>query len=339
MSKKYKDKRKQYFYDAQTKQFMFQSEAFVDPLQSKIVGEQIFILSANATFEQPLEPKEGYAIIFNGKTWQYIEDNRGKIVWKSYTQNLQITKLGAIPEGYSEQQPQKPITMQDYDAIMQQYIMSVRYARGYTSRQPTDYLNSSTPRWKQDALDFIAFRDKCLQFGQSVINNYQTTGIVPSLEQFEKNLKQTCVCIWTYNEQMTHKELVQFIYSEKCRIAYGGVKIIKNGKSYLFETSMDSATMCSCQLHALKEQNNDYIVYWKVWQNDEPQMLELTKPEFIKVFSFSRDVINTAFGVQGMLNKQAKTFTQKQLKNKQFIMNFQITVVSRFDAINNQLEI
>lgn len=235
--------------------------------------------------------------------------------------------------------PEITITVKDYDALLENYIFETRYARGYTSRQPTDYINSSTPRWKQDALDFITFRDKCLEFGQSIINNYQATGQAPSLEQFEKQLKQTCVCIWTYNEQMTHKELIQFIYQKKCRIAYGGVKIIKNGKSYLFETSMDSATMCSCQLYALNEQNDDYIVYWKVWQNDEPQMLELTKLEFIKVFSFSRDVINTAFGVQGILNVQAKAFTQEQLKNKQFIINFQTTVVSRFDAINNQLEL
>ena len=329
----------EYFYTDDTKEFLYANEVFIDPLESAKAGNDVYMFSVNATTIQPLEPKEGYAVIFNGETWQYIEDNRGKIVWKSYEQNIQITELGPIPENYFEQQPQKPISMQDYDALLENYIFETRYARGYTSRQPTDYINSSTPRWKQDALDFIAFRDKCLQFGQSIINNYQTTGIVPSLEQFEKQLKQTCVCIWTYNEQMTHKELIQFIYQEKCRIAYGGVKIIKNGKSYLFETSMDSATMCSCQLYALNEQNDDYIVYWKVWQNDEPQMLELTKPEFIKVFSFSRDVINTAFGVQGMLNTQAKTFTQEQLKNKQFIMNFQITVVSRFDAINNQLEL
>lgn len=329
----------EYFYTDDTKEFLYANEVFIDPLESAKAGNDVYMFSVNATIIQPLEPKEGYAVIFNGETWQYIEDNRGKIVWKSYEQNIQITELGPIPEGYSEQQPQRPITMQDYDVLLENYIFETRYARGYTSRQPTDYLNSSTPRWKQDALDFITFRDKCLEFGQSIINNYQATGQVPSLEQFEKQLKQTCVCIWTYNEQMTHKELIQFIYQEKCRIAYGGVKIIKNDKSYLFETSIDSATMCSCQLYALNEQNDDYIVYWKVWQNDEPQMLELTKPEFIKVFSFSRDVINTAFGVQGMLNTQAKTFTQEQLKNKQFIMNFQITVVSRFDAINNQLEL
>ena len=97
-----------------------------------------------------------------------------------------------------QDKPLPPVTVQDYDRVLQKYIYDVRYQRGYTTRQPTDYLNSSIPRWKQDALDFIAFRDNCLQFGQSIINNYQTTGIVPTLEQFEKQLKQTCVCVWTY---------------------------------------------------------------------------------------------------------------------------------------------
>ena len=55
--------------------------------------------------------------------------------------------------------------------------------------------------------------------------------------------------------------------------------------------------MCSCQLHALENYDDSYVVYWKVWQDNKPSVLPLSKPDFKRVFSFSRDMINTAFGV------------------------------------------
>lgn len=65
---------------------------------------------------------------------------------------------------------------------MEQYIADARIARGYTLREPDVYKDSSVPRWRQDALDFIAFRDSCLLYGQSVINTYTRSGEVPVLE-------------------------------------------------------------------------------------------------------------------------------------------------------------
>ena len=75
-----------------------------------------------------------------------------------------------------------PVDKDDYDNVMEQYIASARIARGYTLREPDVYKDSSVPRWRQEALDFIAIRDSCLLYGQSIINTYARSGEVPTLE-------------------------------------------------------------------------------------------------------------------------------------------------------------
>lgn len=189
--------KKQYFYDQISGQYLYESNAYIDPMQSNIKGYQVYLLSANATFEMPLQSKQGYAVIWNGNAWQYMEDHRGLIVWKSYEQSLQIRQFGKIPQGYSIQRPQKPITVQDYDNVLQQHIYYTRSQRGYTTRQPSYYINSSVPRWRQDALDWVSFLDSCMLYGLNVQNNYKQGKEVPTLQEFRQNLPKI---VWTYQE-------------------------------------------------------------------------------------------------------------------------------------------
>ena len=54
--------------------------AQLDPVATKMQGKEVYLCPANATFEQPLEPKKGYAIVFDKETnnWQYLIDYRGR---------------------------------------------------------------------------------------------------------------------------------------------------------------------------------------------------------------------------------------------------------------------
>lgn len=202
--------------------------------------------SANATIQQPLEFKEGYAVVFNNDTWEYIEDHRGQIIWKTYEESKQITQLGPIPEEWSIQQPQKPIIISD---------------------------------------------------------------------------------------------LSQFLYQQKCKIAYTGVKVIKNEVEYLFETTQDSITMCNSMALAITAQPNDFIINWKVWKNNTPTMLSITKEQFNSIFSFGMLMINTAFSVQGLLNQQLQAITQQQLADTVFVEEFKTNAISEFLKINTTLTI
>ena len=51
------------------------------------------------------------------------------------------------------------MTADDYDAALEEHLREARTERGYTMREPDMYINSAVPRWKQDAEDWIAFRD------------------------------------------------------------------------------------------------------------------------------------------------------------------------------------
>lgn len=99
--------------------------------------------------------------------------------------------------------PPPEITPADYDRAMEEHIKAARVSRGYTTREPTEYLGSSVPRWAQDATDYIAFRDACMLYGLQVQNDYAAGKEVPTLEEFKANLPDV---IWTYTEEQTEGE-------------------------------------------------------------------------------------------------------------------------------------
>lgn len=103
---------------------------------------------------------------------------------------MEIKEIGAIPEGWSAEQPEKPVTADDYDAVMESHLLATRMDRGYTTREPDAYINSRNERWAQDAEDFIDFRDKVMEYGLAVMNEYAATGKAPSLDEFKAGLPQ-----------------------------------------------------------------------------------------------------------------------------------------------------
>ena len=64
---------KAYLYDDITKEFVSEVEAQIDHLETKLKGEKIYLLPANASFTPPLENKNGFKVVFNGNEWVYEE--------------------------------------------------------------------------------------------------------------------------------------------------------------------------------------------------------------------------------------------------------------------------
>lgn len=83
---------KYYTYDEQTKEFLFSGECEIDTLETKRQGENVYLLPANSTFEEPLKSKEGFAIVYNDG-WKYIVDYRGKKYIKDNTVK-EVKELG-----------------------------------------------------------------------------------------------------------------------------------------------------------------------------------------------------------------------------------------------------
>lgn len=113
-----------YKYDHDTKEYIYAEEAFLNPLETEQQGKEIYLLPADSTFTAPLDAKEGYAVVWNGEAWEYIEDHRQKRdmggvpiegtgtaywlpedTWESEARYMK--KLGPLPEGAVTVRPEK----------------------------------------------------------------------------------------------------------------------------------------------------------------------------------------------------------------------------------------
>ena len=125
-----------YKFDENTKEYLYSEEALIDPLETEHQGQQVWLLPADSTFTSPLEPKDGYAVVWNGEAWEYIEDHRqvydkGGIavdgtgtpywmngdIWESPARYM--TELGNLPEGALLERPEKPAAVLAAEALAQ----------------------------------------------------------------------------------------------------------------------------------------------------------------------------------------------------------------------------
>ena len=115
-----------YKYDKNTKEYLYNEKAFLDPLETKLAGKPVYLLPVDSTFTEPLEAKKGYAVVWNGEMWEYKEDHRqqrdigGVIVEDSgtpywmpgdtwQTPARYMVELGSLPEKAMLKAPEKPV--------------------------------------------------------------------------------------------------------------------------------------------------------------------------------------------------------------------------------------
>ena len=97
-------------YKNDTKELLGYIDAYLDELETKAQGKEVYVMPPNTTDIEPFQPREGYAVVFKGGKWEEIEDNRGLKVYDKKGGELIIEELGAIPAGYSVE---KPITLKE----------------------------------------------------------------------------------------------------------------------------------------------------------------------------------------------------------------------------------
>lgn len=114
----------------------------------------------------------------------------------------------AVPTGWTrdgetwrrvyEVRANPPPTLADYDAAMEVHLYAERAVRGYTTREPDAYLNSSVPRWAQDARDWVAHRDAVMAYALALMNAVDDgERDAPTMAEFRAGLP---VISWTYTE-------------------------------------------------------------------------------------------------------------------------------------------
>lgn len=95
-------------------------------------------------------------------------------------------ELTVIPE------PEKILA--EYDKAMEEHIYNVRAARGYTTREPGVYINSTVSRWKADAEVWCAWLDTVMQYSLDILNTAKETGVIPPLDEY---LTKCPEIVWT----------------------------------------------------------------------------------------------------------------------------------------------
>lgn len=87
--------KKVYFYDENTKEFVSEENALKDPLESKIQGKDVWLLPANATFDEPLPSKDGYKVVYNNG-WKYEKLPEPEVTPEPTLDELKLLKRAEI---------------------------------------------------------------------------------------------------------------------------------------------------------------------------------------------------------------------------------------------------
>lgn len=149
------------------------------------------------------ELKDGDTLITK---YEYVEeeytpkgDEEGKPSRKPMRKFKRRVAIKPIYEVISPPPPPEPVyTYDDYNRALEDYLYSVRAERGYTDREPDDYIGSKVPRWNSDGLDYRNFRDDVMLYGLPILNEYNETGKAPTLEEFKAGFPKM---VWSYTEE------------------------------------------------------------------------------------------------------------------------------------------
>ena len=105
-----------YNYNKDTKQYTYSTNAYKDPMQ-----QNQYLLPANATFTQPPQKKENYAIIYENNQWKYVEDYRGKTIWLNDQISQVCDYIGKLKDGWSLIKPKKILNIEDVYGVIYKY--------------------------------------------------------------------------------------------------------------------------------------------------------------------------------------------------------------------------
>lgn len=88
-----------YNYDEITGVYTGESEASLDPEETKIQGKDVYLIPDFATTKKPPKTKPNELAVYNNG-WQIVPDYRGQYMVNSDMKPVEIVNFGELPEGY-----------------------------------------------------------------------------------------------------------------------------------------------------------------------------------------------------------------------------------------------
>lgn len=132
---------KVYKFDPETKEYKSSENDMLDPLESQLQQKEVYLMPANATTIEPTL-KEGYAAVWNGESWDMVEDHRKQEYWlpedKYGAPAREMKELGPLPEGATLTAPEKTLDECKTDKVQQ-----LKWARDAAEVEPIEYNGNS----------------------------------------------------------------------------------------------------------------------------------------------------------------------------------------------------
>jgi len=101
-----------YHFKQDTNEYIGETKARIDPLETTIQGREVYLLPANATTIKPPAVPSGMVAVKTESGWITLNDNRGKSYWlPDGTYNI-IADIGVdVPEGALDEPPKPTAEM------------------------------------------------------------------------------------------------------------------------------------------------------------------------------------------------------------------------------------
>lgn len=107
-----------YNYHPETLEFIYKTEADLDPLETKLQGINVYLIPANSTDKKPPELSEGETCIFRNSEWVKVPDYRGRLFYhKEYGYEVVGDFIENIPENLTLEAPEVTIDRLREEAI------------------------------------------------------------------------------------------------------------------------------------------------------------------------------------------------------------------------------
>lgn len=111
----------------------FESEgiAQIDPLESDLQGKKIYIMPANSTDKEPLEPKEGFKVKWDGEKWIYEEPEEYKPTEEEQKESIRADRDYLLVDSDKYMLSDFPISEEERE----KWVAYRQYLRDYTKQE------------------------------------------------------------------------------------------------------------------------------------------------------------------------------------------------------------
>ena len=206
-----------YTYDEKTKEYTGTQNGFIDPLETKKQGKNIYLKPANATEKKPLKAKENQAVIFNGSEWEIIADYRNKTYYIG-TEQHEMKELGDLPKGatFEPVEPKKSLSELKSEKLSELTAITSKFDNQLVNNKMV--INSSLGfkvnadlRSQNNLRGLIAVGIEPVNF-MTADNSVQSLSIEQLnvlLNECAQNIQHLYLLKWQYREQIKQAKTVE----------------------------------------------------------------------------------------------------------------------------------